>query len=417
MASEPINIFSFKIDPRGVLRVLRSHASDVIVTGPEDDWTQADVIFVKKGLLRRERKLSIGHRADYYDGPDWPKQKFGMMNYFSSFPENPNKSAILRLIRSFRFSLSVPCDDLDIDGNDDRLKLLVEVCRHLDGVFFTPTSLRDSSGRILISRYVAADPEAVLPAIPPESNDEEENREDDEDEEYKPPSRERIIKRTLALTAVAARATLELDALNGDLDDGEVHRTRMLDWVATCDIDDELEPEEWKVLQRPVTKLEQQDFINAMWRVEGLAVLAWSLGLHPLPAYDELVIPGELYESIGIFDADAAIELNEKVELRSKEELQTMHDHLLAFHWRIRDFSLRPNLMDFAEFSKTCWFGSFDVSRFRLIQGDLAIGDRPLTQTEPDELGRISSLAVERHTAINWLRGESALYSQVETHT
>ena len=415
MATEPINIFSHKIDPKGVLNVLRSLKSDVVVSGPEDDWQQVDVIFVKKGLMRRERKLSIGHNSEYYDGPNWPTQKFGMMNYFSSFPDCPNKPDILRLIRSFQFSLSVPTHDLDIDGQDDRLELLFEVCRHLDGVFFTPTSLRDSSGRILISRFGASDPKAALPAIPPESQEEDEG--DYEDEECTPPSRDRVIKRTLALTALATRATLELDALNGDVDDGEVFRKRILDWVATCDIDDELEPEEWKVLQRPVKKLQQQDFINAMWRVEGLAVLAWSLGLHPMPGYDELVVPPELYDSIGIFDPQAAQQLQEKAQLRSEEELQAMHEHLLALHWRLRDFSIRPTLMDFVEFSKKCWFGSFDVSGFRLIQGDLAIGDCALTETDPDELSRVSSIAVERHTAINWLRGDSAIYSEVETHT
>ena len=355
-------------------------------------------------------------------------KKLGMMNYFSSFPDSPNKPEIMKLINSFQFSLSVPSDDLDIESQDERLKLLLAVCRHLDGVFFTPSSLRDSAGRILISRFAPPDPKAVMPAIPLVSesghdgsegagNASDQGEEDDDEYARTPPSRERVIQRTLALTAVAARATLELDSLNGDVVDGEIHRKRILDWVAACDIDDELEPEEWKVLQRPVKKLQQQDFINSMWRVEGLAVLAWALQLHPMPVYDELVIPSDLYQSIGLFNAEAARELHQKGVLRTDDELKEIHDHLLALHWRLRDFSLRPNLMDFKAFSEKCWFGNFDISRFRLIRGDLAIGNLALNKATPDEISRVSSIAAERHVAIIWLHGQRELYSEIEAHT
>ena len=71
----------------------------------------------------------------------------------------------MRLIRSFRFALSVPQPDLNIDSNDDRLELLYKVCQYLDGAIFTPTSMRDARGRTLIDAEGYCDPQAVLPKL------------------------------------------------------------------------------------------------------------------------------------------------------------------------------------------------------------------------------------------------------------
>lgn len=423
MAFEPINIFSHKIDPAGVAKLMLKLAPNAAVNGPADDWSEIQAVTTKGGLFRRGKKLILVHDAAYYDGDDWGRQVLGMQGYFSDFPETPNKSEILQLIRSFRFSLSVPVDDLDIDSSDDRLDILFAVCRHLDAAIFTPSSLRDSSGRILIDAHGFVDSSAILPQLPPtddhpDAADPVDDEFDEEDPE--PPTPLRVAQRTLALTAVATRATIELDHLQGalDVDEGERHRQRMLSWIADLNIDDEFEPQEWKVIQRPVGALEQQDFINAMWRVEGLAVLAWSLQLHPIPVYDELVIPIELYESIGLNDVEAGKKLLDRPTLRSDDEIQGMSEHLLALHWRLRDFSIRPESMDFVEFSKECWFGSFDLSDFRTVDRDLAIGDIGIIDTDPEEVSRVGSIAMERHTAINWLRGYgSSVYSEVTADT
>jgi hypothetical protein len=44
MAFEPINIFSHRIDPRGVAELLRAAATDVKVSGPDDDVSTGDVL-------------------------------------------------------------------------------------------------------------------------------------------------------------------------------------------------------------------------------------------------------------------------------------------------------------------------------------------------------------------------------------
>ncbi|MGC4001956.1 MAG: DUF4272 domain-containing protein [Pirellulales bacterium] len=371
----------------------------------------------KRGFFRKAKPLTFNHDSKYYEGDDWPAQTEGMREYFSRFPDVPRKSEILDVIGSFRFALSVPQHDLNIESDDERLALVYAVCRHLDGVVFTPSALRDAQGRILIEAGGGYDPTAVLPSVPnlKVAAEVEGNDLDDDESEPVPPTPERVGKRALALTAVAARATLELDA--PELDDPEAERRRLLAWVATLGIDDELEPDEWKVLQRSTGKLEERDFINAMWRVEGLVVLAWALRRFEIPPDDKLVIPFDLYCAMGIYETENARERLASVEPRSVEELTEMQTHLLMLHWRIRNYRLRPGRMDFVEFSKTCWFCKFDIQRFRIIDSDLAIGDVAINDSNDVERGKIASLALERHLAINWLMGYAQKYSVTDTST
>lgn len=420
MDFEPINIYSHRIAPAAVVATLRQHYPEVRVNGTDHDWTELTVVVSKGGLFRRPKLLTLGHDEQYYDGDDWPRQMFGMQNFIAEFPGAGQQPQLMRLIRSFRFCLAVPTDGLNADSKDPRMQALYRVCQALDGVLFTPTSLRDAEGRFLISADGRTDADAVYPRLPPEDDHPDAEPDfradaDDEDEPV-PPTAERVVRRLMALAAVAGRATVELDHTQG-IEGLEDLPERFTHWINEIGIADELEPQEWKIVQRPVGTLEQSDFINAMWRVEGLAVLAWALDLHPLPDYDELVVPPELYSAIGLLDVEAAADLLAQPVLRPEEELHAMLEHLLALHWRVRDFSIRPQPMDFVAFSRDCWFGSFDLSDFRVLDGDLAIADEPISRADEDDVSRVSSIAMERHLAINWLHGDSEIYSETDTST
>src|SRR5690348_2077833 len=94
MAMEPINIFSYRIDPRGVASLLRSLAPAVEVVGPEDAWEEATVTIARPGQEEPIR-LTFRHDPDYYDGPGWSRQMLGMQGYFSRFPEGGRKPDVL----------------------------------------------------------------------------------------------------------------------------------------------------------------------------------------------------------------------------------------------------------------------------------------------------------------------------------
>jgi len=51
------------------------------------------------------------------------------------------------------------------------------------------------------------------------------------------------------------------------------------------------------------------------------------------------------------------------------------------------------------------------------VEGDLALGDVPISKATDDVYRRCVSIAVERHQAANWLRGHDPVYSEVTTDT
>jgi hypothetical protein len=419
MATEPYNIFSHRIDARGVVAVVRTLADKVSVEGPEDDWQRLVVLGPKK-FMRKPARLVIAHDSTYYDGPDWWKQTSGMANYFSGFPDVPLKAEILRAIHSFRFILAFPEADLDIDSGDERVAWVHAICKHLDGVIFTPSSLRDASGRFLIAAGADSDPDAVLPRIPPMEDHVEAETDndvaDDDDHEPQPPAADhRVAKRALVLAAVANRGLIENE--KGNFDRPDEIRELMLQWIEETGVNDEVEPEEWKVLQRPVGSLDIQDAVNAVWRLEGLAVLLWALGQYELPPYDQLVTPRDLFEVTHLGDADEARKLTAEAKLRSPEELSAFQTHALMVHWRLRDFSVRPTAMDFVAFSKKSWIGQFDLSGFKIVNNDMALGDKAIAEADAGIRGTCQSTASERHLAINWLSGYSKIYSETDTST
>lgn len=440
-----MTVYSHRRDPQGVLKVIRQLAPDAMVERDGEAWSSA-TIRTAAGLL------TIFHSRDYYAGPNWPRQMQGMLNYFGQAPIVA-EDRVLELITSFRFALGcVGEPHLDpADEDDPRVAIVYGIAAHLDGVIFVPARLLDASGRALVSLDGENDEEAKFPEIPTADddtgNDEASDegiddggidlaalgddlggRADEEDPEAPefdearaagdahPPSPERIARRACALAAVTGRALLEQEDFKQDPGIEETRRAILL-WVEEIGIGEELEPDEWKVLQLPLGRLPGQDLINATWRLEGLGVLAWALNRFEVPPHDELVNPGKLLPSVGILRGDRAMALLAEPALRPMEDLERMSGRLLGIHWRLRDWSIRPEKMDFLAFSKECWFGSFDITGIRLIDNELAIGENSIDKAHKDLVSAAHSAALERHLAINWILGDSEVYSDTDTST
>src|SRR5262249_19666341 len=255
------------------------------------------------------------------------------------------KPQVMNLTTSFHFSLGTLFDpDFEPEG-DQRLDILFAVTELLDGVLFTPSSLRDARGRILFGAGGGdgEDPHALWPrgvgeapiSEPLGAAMHEQSRRKppgEANENAEPPTAARVARRALALTCVTARAVLEQDAVD-DLGSRGAH-DRLLAWARDVGIEDELEPDEQEVLQRPPGKLDEQMQINSGWRLEGLVVLAWALGRFELPPHDQLVSMDPLWRSLGLFEADAGALLANPT-LRPDEEIGALRDRLFALHWRL----------------------------------------------------------------------------------
>jgi hypothetical protein len=424
MAMEPITLFARTVDPAGVARRLRELVPTVQIDGPDDAWQNAVVTF---GKGNKKQTLTFTHDPDYYSEPDWSRQMAGMRGYFSRFPESDRKSRVMTLTTTFRFSLGTLFEpDFDPKG-DSRLDVVFAVAEFLDGVLFTPSSLRDAGGRILFGAGGAddEDPQAAWPRVvgevdlttPRGAAMHEASRPKPAGEDApgpEAPTAQRVARRALALTAVTARAILEQDTANP-----EALKTyqELLTWVGEIGIDEEFEPEEREVLQRPPGELDQGQQIYATWRLEGLTVLAWALGRFDIPPHDQLVSLNPLWRSCGLLDVEAARALLAKPTLRPVEEITTVRNRLFALHWRLRNFFVKPGAMDFAEFARTCWFGPLDIAGVPLVEGDLALGGERIDRASADAFSSAHSASQERHQAANWLWAGPALYSEASVAT
>jgi hypothetical protein len=228
-----------------------------------------------------------------------------------------------------------------------------------------------------------------------------------------PPIPKRVAQRALVLSAIACRGSLENDADNKD---AERFREEILDWLSDLGLSDEIESDEQELLTSPLGTLPRQRAIDAGWRSEGLAILAWALKKTDLPDPDQLVDTPTIAYALGFLnDEDSTVLSNPG--LRSAEELNQLAEAMFSFHWRLRQFSLDQAAMNFVEFAKECWFGPLELKGLCCIENDLAIGDQPISKAPEQEWRKCLSIAQERHQAANWLKGEAKLYSEVSTDT
>ncbi len=432
MAMEPLTLFARNADPAGVARLLRDRVPTAKLDGPDDSWRHAVLSFGGE-------TLTVTHDPAYYSEPNWAVQMDGMRNYFSRFPETERKQIALMLPTTFKFSLGLLFDPDYEPSGDPRLELVYEMASLLDGVLFTPSGFRDKQGRFLYGagggdeenlnavwpRVVA---EVVIPERPRKSDSEatHPNTEDDP----KPPTAERVARRALALTALTARAILEQEGVTirpssgwnpikwvrGMFSSAERERQDILAWIDAIGIGEELESEEWEVLQRPIGYLEPQQQVNSTWRLEGLVVLAWTLKKFKFPTHDRLVEFRSMWANLGLLDVRSAKQLLANPTVRPRPDLALLRNRLFAIHWRLRNYNLHPNVIDYADFARTAWFGPLD-SGLPLIDGDLAIDGKRLDQASPDAFSIAHSASQERHQAINWIWQGPDRYSEASVDT
>lgn len=236
---------------------------------------------------------------------------------------------------------------------------------------------------------------------------------DEGEDACEPPNGVRVARRALVLTAIVYRGFLEHS--EEDKNEREGQRAAVLEWIEAHALDEELEDDERILLDTPVGDLEEQLAVNAFWRSEGLGVLAWALGTE-LDPHDRNVDAAGLSGALGFLDTELPEHVTDPY-LRDPEELEWMAKRLLGIHWRLRQFSIKPESMDFKAFSEDCWFGSFDLEGIDLADSDLAIGGTPIADCDPEIIDRCQSVALERHQAINWLLGYDPTYSEADTST
>jgi len=233
------------------------------------------------------------------------------------------------------------------------------------------------------------------------------------DLELHPPSPERVASRAIVLSAVACRGLIEKDVSDPKAED---LRQRVYSWIREIGVNDEAEEHERALLSTPLGSLARKDTIDASWKAEGMVVLGWALGLLALPAYDRDCDPSDSANRLGFLEQRSATPL-QKPHLRSAADIEHWADVYLTIHWRLRQYSLKPEAIDFESYVESCSWGPLSLEEVQLIDGDLAIGGSRVDRVPEPMCRQVLSIAQERHQAFNWLIGDEPIYSQVTTDT
>jgi hypothetical protein len=244
----------------------------------------------------------------------------------------------------------------------------------------------------------------------------------------------------MALASVAYRAEVEkfVDSGAYPLEEIERNRQEVLQWVKASGLTGELERQELVFLKTPIRQASSRMKIDAEWRCEGAAVLAWALGAVELPAYDANIGTEMLLKRIGFLLPVSKQDLRRSGALRPATDIDRYASHATIVGWRLRQFrvsrdselyqhakeSLPPGQtgigepMDFEAYLRAHpRFKESWLDGLRLIDKDLAIGDHPIAHAPPDEVKNCGSTAVERQIAVYWLQGDHKTYSKVNPVT
>lgn len=405
----PFTLFCHESAPEIALAFFEER--NAVIKGDESNW-DASYIFPGK-LLQKKKTITFNYDRQWCSPPNWPTQIQGMQNFVSDFElDAERRDAVMRLVRQFKFCIGIVNEPEISAGDDPRLDVMHALAEHMGGVFFTPGALLDSHFRPFASSDGQFEPDAILPDVG-EATGTTDDTSDEELPAPEPPTAERIARRMYVLLALAARGLLDMNLEMGN--EPAYRLDELQHWLEALEIDDEFEPQERQIVYSAERELARQDTINSVWHLEGLVVLAWALQLAELPAYDQLVETDNLLSALSLLDITMSQHKLAHPNLRSPNQLQTYNDQIFAFNWRLVDFRVRPEAIDYANVD--FGYGKFDLSWATLKKSDLSLQGTPIAKADQELVQTMNSAAVERHKASNWLQGYGRLYSDVSTDT
>ncbi len=178
-------------------------------------------------------------------------------------------------------------------------------------------------------------------------------------------------------------------------------------------------------LQTRIDQISAQQRIDAGWLAESIACLLWALGFIPeLPPYDQETG----HELVNALPATSVKDLIKQAHLRPQREIEKQRDIAELWHWRSRTRRLQEegHLFRFPDGSTIeqvinlaalkgaeCW----DLPH--PIGADFPTRGKPYRELSFEEFAILTSIAQERHKALNWLCGfsSSGLWADTPTDT
>lgn len=185
----------------------------------------------------------------------------------------------------------------------------------------------------------------------------------------------------------------------------------------------DVEESERTFLQADIMEISQQQRIDAGWLAESIACLLWALQIIPeLPPYDQEAS----HELVKALPAVFIKELVERARLLSKQDIEKQRSLAELWHWRSRTRSLQESgrvdgLPEGYTFERIIAISAAKAAENgdipEPIGSDFPALGKPYRDLSPDEFSSLTSIAQERHKALNWLCGRSPSGKWADTPT
>jgi Domain of unknown function (DUF4272) len=250
--------------------------------------------------------------------------------------------------------------------------------------------------------------------------------------EYPIQSTRQVAYRALCLGTLLRRNALEMGIRSvNDLPDGiqdgwkrehEGIQQHLKQWIVEERILGYFSPNERQLMDAELGGWQQLDTMTIYWRCESLGILLWALEIVDAPYYDTQFDAETLLEPLDLMNP--TIDFIWQASLRDAGVIHHARDLSEKWHWRAsitqrqqRDDKLSDGI-SYAELIKQVTEETYSTGNLPSVMGDdFPVLGKAYAQLTNEEYRSISSIAKERHYALNWLCHMSDGWDNVPTET
>jgi len=189
---------------------------------------------------------------------------------------------------------------------------------------------------------------------------------------------------------------------------------------------EDMEESEREFVNAGLVETTMRQRINASWLAESIMCLLWALGYkEQIPVYDRQYN----LQSDKTAGVDLLRDATRQITLRPQTEIERQRDWAELWHWRCRTHKLLatgqipsalPDGTSMANIIRMTSAKAAEEGVFPLpIGGDFPVFGKSFREVSEEELNTLTSIAMERHKALNWLCGYAPgnRWSKVPTDT